>query len=119
MDTSFYREIGMQNRPVAESLPVLRADDLATKEFDRDGVRVSVVIGRPVQFPGRAGWRCRVRVERGSRLEQSQVVAPTEREVLRLAMDLVTGRLELTEAQFLDGAAVRTEALRPLLDPDR
>ncbi|MEV0033279.1 hypothetical protein [Nocardia sp. NPDC050793] len=90
-----------------------------TKEFDRDGVRVSVFIGRPAPFPGRAGWRCRVRVERGTRLEQSQVVAPTEREVLRLALDLVTGRLEITEAELLDGAAARTEELRAALDPDR
>ncbi|WP_431968890.1 hypothetical protein [Nocardia sp. bgisy134] len=52
-------------------------------------------------------------------LEQSQVVAPTEREVLRLALDLVTGRLEITEAKLLDGATVHTEELRAALDPDR
>ncbi|MGV9820665.1 hypothetical protein [Nocardia xishanensis] len=89
------------------------------KEFDRDGVRVVVSIGRPAPFPGRAGWRCRVRVERTTRFEQSQVVAPTEPEVLRLALDLVTGRLGITEAELLDGAAARGEELRAALDPDR
>lgn len=82
------------------------AGSLATKEFRRDGVTVWVGIGHPVQFPQHAGWRCRVRVERGTRLEQSQVVALSEREVLRMAMDLITSRLGVTESQFLDGAAI-------------
>ncbi|MGW4737076.1 hypothetical protein [Nocardia xishanensis] len=97
----------------------LREDELVAKEFDRDGVRVVVSIGRPAPFPGRVGWRCRVRVDRGTRFEQSQVVAPTEREVLRLALDLVTGRLLIAEAELLDGATACGEELRAALDPDR
>lgn len=91
----------------AGNLPKIVGDDMvAVKEFERDGARVWVGIGRPMPFPQRAGWRCRVRVERGTRLEQSQVVAPTEGEVLRMALELVTSRLGMSEAQFLDGAAL-------------
>ncbi|WP_455132544.1 hypothetical protein [Microbacterium aurum] len=114
----------MQYRPVAAALPArvpgvtppgaLREDQIAVKEFQREGTHVSVTIGRPAQFPERAGWRCRVRVERETRLEQSQVVAPTEAEVLRMAMELVTSRLGLTGAEFLDGAHVRSDFLRGL-----
>ncbi|WP_051027142.1 hypothetical protein [Nocardia higoensis] len=82
------------------------AGSLATKQFQDQGDTVWVGIGHPVQFPQRAGWRCRVRVERGTRLEQSQVVASSEGEVLRMALELVTTRLGLTESQFLDGAAI-------------
>ncbi|WP_040734860.1 hypothetical protein [Nocardia tenerifensis] len=86
-------------------------DLLATNEFLRDGVRVGVVIGRPQPYPGGSGWRCRVRVECGAtRLEQSQVVAPTAQEVLRLALELVTTRLGMTEAEFFEGATMSPAA---------
>ncbi|WP_157120091.1 hypothetical protein [Nocardia xishanensis] len=49
----------------------------------------------------------------------AEVVAPTEREVLRLALDLVTGRLLIAEAELLDGATACGEELRAALDPDR
>ncbi|AFU01896.1 hypothetical protein NBRGN_034_00210 [Nocardia brasiliensis NBRC 14402] len=82
-------------------------DLLATNEFLRDGVRFGVTIGRPQPYPAGAGWRCRVRVECGtSRLEQSQVVAPTAHEVLELALELVTNRLAITQAEFFEGATV-------------
>ncbi|HLS75699.1 MAG TPA: hypothetical protein VK083_02765 [Nocardia sp.] len=86
------------------------AGSLAAKQFENRGDTVWVGIGRPVPFPRRAGWCCRVRVERDTRLEQSQVVAASKREVLRLALELVTGRLGVTESQFLDGAAVDADA---------
>jgi len=106
----------MSQRPFASSLPkFLEAGVLASKEFQHDGTRVWVGIGRPVQFAERAGWRCRVRVERGTRLEQSQVVAPSEREVLRLALELVTIRLGLTESQLLDGATTDSSGADALL----
>ncbi|MFF3228435.1 hypothetical protein ACFYV7_36960 [Nocardia suismassiliense] len=88
------------------------ADDLlATNEFLHDGVPVYVAIGRPQPYPDRTGWRCRVRVECGTtRLEQSQVVAPTAPEVLRLALELVTTRLGMTEAEFFEGATMSPAA---------
>ncbi|VFA91304.1 Uncharacterised protein [Nocardia farcinica] len=116
----------MYDQPFAGALPestsgTVRAgrrtigDPLATGEFRRNGVPVWAGIGRPVPVGERTGWRCRVRVERGSRLEQSQVVAPTEREVLRMALELVSARLGMTEAQFLDGALIRSNASGYLL----
>ncbi|WP_433664981.1 hypothetical protein ACQPW1_24115 [Nocardia sp. CA-128927] len=88
------------------------ADDLlATNEFLRDGVRMSVEIGRPQPYPTGSGWRCRVRVECGStRLEQSQVVAPTAHEVLRVALELVTTRLHMTESEFFESATMSPAA---------
>lgn len=86
-------------------------DLLATNEFLRDGVRMSVAIGRPQPYPTGSGWRCRVRVEYGTtRLEQSQVVAPTAQEVLRLALELVTTRLNMTESEFFEGATMSPAA---------
>ncbi|GAA5049422.1 hypothetical protein [Nocardia callitridis] len=87
----------------------VRDDVLATKEYVEDGVPVWVVIGRPEPHPTGAGWRCGVRVERGDvRFEQSQVVAPSEKEVLRLALELVTTRLGMTETQFFDDVDTET-----------
>ncbi|MEV0291935.1 hypothetical protein [Nocardia sp. NPDC050710] len=82
-------------------------DFWVTKEFDKGGTRIRVEIGRPTRYPAGPGWRCQVRIERGdSRFEQSQVVAPTEQAVARMALDLVTSRLALTEAAFFRGATV-------------
>lgn len=94
------------------TMMITPADDLlATNEFLRDGVRMSVVIGRPQPYPTGSGWRCRVRVECGTtRLEQSQVVAPTAQEVLRLALELVTTRLGITESEFFEGATMSPAA---------
>ncbi|BDU03979.1 hypothetical protein [Nocardia cyriacigeorgica] len=82
-------------------------DLLATKQFTVDGAAVRVMIGRPEPYATGRGWRCRIRVERGtSRLEQSQVVAPDEMSVVRLALELVTSRLGVSETQFFEGATV-------------
>ncbi|WP_228806862.1 DUF6968 family protein [Nocardia cyriacigeorgica] len=82
-------------------------DLLATKQFTVDGAAVRVMIGRPEPYATGRGWRCRIRVERGtSRLEQSQVVAPDEMSVVRLALELVTSRLGMSETQFFEGATV-------------
>src|SRR5690606_31049719 len=92
------------------------AGTLAAKQFQDRGDTGWVGIGHPVPFPQRAGWRCRVRVERGSRLDQSQVVASSEREVLRMALELVTTRLGLTESQFLDGDEIDAETTAELFE---
>ncbi|MFE3441948.1 hypothetical protein ACFXNW_02845 [Nocardia sp. NPDC059180] len=90
---------------IAADTPV--DDLLATKEFTVDGTAVRVMIGRPEPYATGRGWRCRIRVERGtSRLEQSQVVAPDESSVVRLALELVTSRLGVSENQFFEGATV-------------
>ena len=87
------------------------AGPLVRHEFVRNGIAVSVVIGRPEPERSGTSWRCRVRVEFGTgRLEQSQVVGTSTGRVLRQALELVTTRLGVTADELLGGATVGTPA---------
>ncbi|MFI5781575.1 hypothetical protein [Nocardia sp. NPDC051570] len=87
--------------------PARAATPLASHEFTMDGVPVTVVIDRPEVDLAGIAWRCRVRVLRGpGRIEQSQVVGASSRAVLQQALDLVSSRLGISEADLLGDATV-------------
>ncbi|MFF0490704.1 hypothetical protein ACFYTQ_16930 [Nocardia sp. NPDC004068] len=97
----------------ARVAPEREVTPLASYEFERDGVPVSVVIERPQVDVAGIAWRCRIRVLRGlARTEQSQVVGGSSQSVLQQALDLVTSRLGISEAELLAGANVGLGGVR-------
>lgn len=77
-------------------------DILVLKDFHDGEGQGLIVTGRPTLNPS-GDWQCRVRIERGSgRIEQVLVVAPSEREVVRRALEHLTTLLAMTHTQFFD-----------------
>ncbi len=74
---------------------------------------VAVVIERPEVDREGVAWRCRVRLNRGTRREQFQIVGLSSESVLRQAVDLVAERLGISECELLGEATLGASAVAP------
>ena len=78
------------------------AAPLIAAKIVNDRLQAEIAVGRPA-VTAVGGWYCQIRIERGHlSIEHSYLMAPTEREVVQLAVDLVTDRLGISLADFVE-----------------